>query len=455
MADLQLSITQEATKPPAKRWHCSLAPALAAWGISLDLFWKVAGTYFSQIILAGFSLASSIVVARLLGPAGRGEYAVAAAIGIIGVQFGSLGLPASNTYYLGRNRQLLSGLHANSIVLSFAVGGSASAVFAGVVLLRPALAPVHGLLLVLALCWVPFGLAYLLNQYLLVGLREVRAFNLIELANKVLALSLIGCLLVLHGITTDRVFAVTFAALLCSLSFSFARLRRLAPGRLAPSLALFRQGLGLGLRAQAVCFLGFILLRVDLLMVKYMLGSEQAGYYSIAANMADYILLLPTSLALILFPKLSAMEEPHRRWGVAGRVTWGAAALLLPLAGVCALLARPIVQGAFGKAYLPSVTSFLLLLPGVFCLGLETVMVQFLNSIGLPLSVAFAWLAACVTNIAINLWAIPHYGISGASMASTICYCLILILVLSIVRRERKRSHSPRTHLQILASAIS
>ncbi len=422
---------------PAKIWRRSLGPRLAAWGISLDLLSKAAGTYLSQIILAGLSLVSSIVVARLLGPAGRGEYAVAAAIGMTGVQLGNLGLPASNTYCLGRDRTLLSGLHANAIVLSFAAGGSASAVVACVVLFRSALAPVHGVLLPLALFWIPFGLAYLLSQNLLVGLHEMRAFNLIELGNKVLALFLIGCLFALHGVTAARIFGVTFAALLLSLSLSFARLRRLASDRLAPSLALFRQGIGLGLRAHVVCFLGFLLLRVDLLMVKYLLGPEQAGYYSIAANIADYILLLPTSLALILFPRLSAMSEIQRQWRITSSTAWGAAALLLPLTAVCALLARPVVQAAFGKAYLPSVTPFLLLLPGVFCLGLETVVVQFLNRVGLPLRVVVAWLTACIINFAINLWAIPRHGLSGASVASSVCYSLMLILVLWIARRER------------------
>ena len=114
--------------------------------------------------------------------------------------------------------------------------------------------------------------------------------------------------------------------------------------------------------------------------------------------------------------------------------------ILLPLIAVCALVAHPAIRIAFGKAYLPSVIPFLLLLPGVFCLALETIVAQFLASIGFPLSLVFAWLAVCVLKISLNFWAIPHYGIKGASVASTICYSVMLFLVLWIVNTQRKQA---------------
>jgi len=356
------------------------------------------------------------------------------------VQFGNLGLHTSNTYYVGKDRRLLAGLLANSLVVSLIVGGLASGVVTCSETSRPAMLPVHGFLLVLALCWVPFGLAYLLSQNLMVGIHEVRAYNTIELGNKALALCSIAILIAFGERSPALFLAVVLGALVCSLTVSVARLRRLAARPLLPSLALFRRGIGMGLRVYLACFFAFLVIRLDLLMVKYMLGSEQAGYYSIAANIADYILLLPASISLILFPKLTAMGDRSRQWNVAGKVTWGAAAILLPLIAVCALVAHPAIRIAFGKAYLPAVAPFLLLLPGVFCLALETIVAQFLASIGFPLIVVFAWMAACVLKIGINFWAIPHYGIKGASLASTICYSVMLLLVLWIVRAQRKRA---------------
>ena len=56
-----------------------------------DFVRKVMETYATRIFLMGIALVTTVVVARLLGPQGRGYYAVAAAIGALGVQFGTLG----------------------------------------------------------------------------------------------------------------------------------------------------------------------------------------------------------------------------------------------------------------------------------------------------------------------------------------------------------------------------
>jgi O-antigen/teichoic acid export membrane protein len=87
----------------------------------------------------------------------------------------------------------------------------------------------------------------------------------------------------------------------------------------------------------------------------------------------------------------------------------------------------------FGSAFLPAVPAFIWLMPGSFFLGVETVLVQFLNSLGFPKAIIGAWLVVVTLNIAANLWAIPAYGIVGASVVSTICYFAIFVFIAGIV----------------------
>lgn len=417
-----------------------LSSILSVFDISREFFFKAAGTYLTQLFLAGVSLLTSVLVARLLGPAGRGEYAVALAVALVGVQFGNLGLHSSNTFYVSRNAALLPGLLANSLILGGAVGGIFSAVAGLVAIVRPAWMPTGGMVLALALCWVPVGVAYLLSQNLLVGMQEIRAFNTIEVGNKILALALIGVLFPLGRVSPGSLLAVAYGAMIFSLVRAVARLRRLNSGRLRPSWALFRTGIGLGLRIYAACFLSFLVLRIDLLMVKYMLGAQQAGYYSIASNMADFILLLPIAISTILFPKLAALTDEKRRWQIAARVVWGISALVLPVIVVSGLIARYAIEIAFGTAYLPALVPFVFLLPGVFCLAVESVAVQCLASVGFPLSVVVAWAVICILKISINFWAIPYLGMKGASISSTICYAMMLLIVLWIIHGKRKQA---------------
>ena len=136
-------------------------------------FRNVAVTFTNRILLLGIGFVASVIVARVLGPEGRGAYAVAVAIGAIGVQFCNLGLHASNTYTVAKKPELLSTLVVNSAVVGIGLGGVVAAAVGLVFSLHPTLAPLHGLLLWLSLCWLPFGLCYLLFQNLLLDILPI------------------------------------------------------------------------------------------------------------------------------------------------------------------------------------------------------------------------------------------------------------------------------------------
>ena len=159
--------------------------------VSSDFIHKVLGTFITRILLMALGMVTSIIVARILGPEGRGLYAVAFAIGTIGVQFGNLGLHSSNTYYVAKDRKLLPQLVGNTLVVSFVFGGLIIALSGIIFSLWPNLAPIHGILLMMAILWIPFGLAYMLLQNILLGIMEIKTFNIIELTIRILTVFLI------------------------------------------------------------------------------------------------------------------------------------------------------------------------------------------------------------------------------------------------------------------------
>jgi len=80
-------------------------------------------------------------------------------------------------------------------------------------------------------------------------------------------------------------------------------------------------------------------------------------------------------------------------------------------------------------------------MPGTYFLGIETVMVQLLNSEGFPRIIVVAWVADMMINVALNFWAIPRYGITGASVVSSVCYFLMFVIVSAVVW---KRFYTPQ-----------
>jgi O-antigen/teichoic acid export membrane protein len=360
-------------------------------------------------------------------------FAVAAAVGAIGVQFGNLGLHASNTYFVAKDRELLPVLVGNTLVVSLGLGGTAALFGWILAATSPKLAPLPGTLLALALAWIPFGLAYQLLQNLLLGIGQVRAYNGIELVSKAIGLILVGLAVLMRRVSVEIMFAATMAALLVSFSLVLGKLRDSLRRPILLSLTVFRQHVGLGIKAYLIAFFGFLLMRIDLLMVKYILGADAAGYYSISETMAENMLTLPVVVGTILFPKLSGMTHAGEKLHLTRKAAFVTAALMVPITIIASLVARPMVQLMFGKSFIPAVTPFIWLMPGSFLLGIETVIVQYLNSFGFPKVIAYSWLLVTALNIGINLWAIPAYGINGAAIVSTVTYSLIFVLVVTMI----------------------
>jgi O-antigen/teichoic acid export membrane protein len=424
-------MTAKVSTAAARLWH------LAA---GTELRRSVLETYATRVLVLAVTFATAVVIARELGPTGRGFYAVAATLGAIGVQFGNLGLHASNIYHVAKDRALLPALIGNTLAVVFAA--CVVTALSGVGLIFwPNLSPVHGTLLLLALASVPVGLAYMLTQGLLLGVNEVRAYNKIECRGKFIALVLICVPALVHRGTVELLFGMTLSSVMLSFLWALLRLRRISMEPPELSLAVFRRSISTGINAYMILFFGFLVLRIDLLMVKYLLGATEAGYYSISQVLAENTMMFPVVVGLLLFPKLSATKEKEEKVRLANKAVLVTAALMLPVVVIAALAAAPIISIAFGRNFLPAVAPFVWLMPGTYFLGIETVMVQLLNSEGFPPIIVAAWIADTIVNVAVNFWAIPRYGITGASAVSSVCYFLIFLIVSGVVWKRNHARH--------------
>jgi len=394
---------------------------------------QVGETYFTQIAVVLLGFVNSILVVRLLGPAGRGEFAVAATLAAVGVQLSNLGLHSSNTYHASRDRTALPVLVGNSLLVSGVAGLAALAAYL-VLKSWSSLAPVEGPLLALMLFAIPLGLANLLFQNLLIGTQRIRAYNVIDLTTRVLAVLLVAATALLGIVSPAVVFAVVQAAVVISLAWMFLHLRPAFEGRLRASLASLRGGLGYGLRAYLGSLAAFLVLKSDIVLVSYLRGDVETGYYSIAVGLADILLMLPGVIGTVLFPRLAAAPDLEARWHLTRRVL----AVMVPgtpVALVATLLvARPLIWLAYGRAWDPSFGAVVWLLPGIGCLAINMILMNLFASCGMPRIVVVSPLLALVFNVAANLVVVPRLGFVGAAMTSSVAYTLMLAMSLLYIR---------------------
>jgi O-antigen/teichoic acid export membrane protein len=391
----------------------------------------VVATMGNRILLIGIGLVTSVIVARTLGPSGRGIYAVAVALTAICVQFGNLGLHASNTWAVARRPDLLGTLIANSLLVSAALGGGIAIVVLLVTAAFPDLIVLPTAVLTLALLAIPANLAYLLLQNLLLGTQRIRYFNGVELLNRVVIVVAFAAAIWLGIVSPEVAVGAGLVAAVVTTALAGVVLVRSAGRSIAPRLAILVENSRYGFRAYAAALFSFLVIRADLLLVNYFRGPTDTGYYSIAVSLADLVYLPPVVIGSMLFPRLAAMKDSTERRALTNASLIVTAGGMLLAVVAAALLSEFGVRLLFGAEFEPAVPAFLWLLPGILTLSIYTILANYFAATGLPIVAVLGPLAGLGADVVLNLVLIPAMGFVGASIASSVAYALMLVMGLT------------------------
>jgi O-antigen/teichoic acid export membrane protein len=191
----------------------------------------------------------------------------------------------------------------------------------------------------------------------------------------------------------------------------------------------------------------FLYQRVDVLLLGAFAGVAVAGEYAAAYRILDGILLLPAAVVAAFLPSWTA----RRNRGGAGPVV----VLLVGvgvLAGVELILAREfLVDLLFGDAYgsAAEILAILAISLPIFYADIALVWIAYAR--GLEKRVALLGVAALISNVALNLVLVPRHGGVGAAVATVVTEAVICsgyVLALGVHRRENRA----RT-VRLLASA--
>lgn len=408
--------------------------------MALSFRGKVALTLFGRGMVVGIGLVSSVVTARWLGPEGRGLLAALSVLTGLSLQFGNPGLHTGNVYVVARQPERTRGVLGNTLIVSLFAGTLAAIVACAAALLRPGWFPgIPFPLIALTSAVLPFQFMILLYQNTLLGMGEAAAFNLFEVGNKIVTFALLATWLVLlHGGAAGA--AVLFAGMAVLFGVASALYcHRRVPFRPVLDRDLLGEMLRYGARVYLSCLLAFLVIRSDLLLVNYFLGTSQAGVYSIAVQIADTLLLLPVTIGMILLPRVAG-ERSERQEEVTARVLRHTALMLFGLCLAAGILVGPVVRLLYGESFSGAILATRLLLPGVLALGLNGVLMNHFGGRGMPAITALAPAAGLVLNVALNVLVVPRYGLAGASVSSSLAYGLMLLLSLGAFLRSGRVS---------------
>jgi O-antigen/teichoic acid export membrane protein len=388
-------------------------------------------TLASQISLLVTGLLTGIVTARVLGPTGRGQLAIALLVpALLALLFG-LGSTISGVYFVASGRLTVEDVTSNTSAFVLIATGAAAVLLVLLQMsggLSAALPHLPHRYLVAAFPILPLSL--MSNAYTAVvrGLQMMRKAAVLDALQG--ATSLIATLVALLALHTSVAGAAVAAGCgpLASWLAAMVVLRphgmSLRP-RLRRSVSL--PVLGFGVRGDLANLTQFFSYRLDSFLVNAFVGAAAVGIYSIATRLAELLWVVPTAVSNVVLPRAAASraEDLNRS---TPRMFGRTLAVVAASAVVLAALSGPVIYLFYGRAFAAAAVPLLLLLPGIVLLGGATVLTNELAGRGHPGYNTINSVTGLMATVLLDLILIPRFGIKGAAIASTLAYTVNAVL---------------------------
>lgn len=401
----------------------------------------------TSIGLYGFGLITGPILARALGPAGRGDIAaVIAPATVLGLVL-AFGMPTAAAYFVDtvpENQLLVTATSFGLVVgvpicgvLWFLVptylsGNSAAAVtWARVVLVILPLS-------------VGASSALEVRRRLKPGI----SWNCWRSTPIVVPAVAIVFLAVADRLTLHSFFAAYTLGALLPIVFLLSRLAECRPWP-RPSFSTFRLMLPYSWRAASIAASTSLTSRLDQIVLVGIVTPAQLGLYAVAAMVASVTNVLTSGLSASLFGHLRG-ESCEARADARFLHTMLATLLISSVVAVALALFAPVVlRVVFGDQFAPAAPALRFLLLGSVAYDMVGVITTKLFADGRPGEAAWSSLfGTIITVIGLIVWA-PRSGIKGAAMVTSIAWASQVVF---LVARGGIRRPSSRCPLAMLPS---
>jgi O-antigen/teichoic acid export membrane protein len=397
----------------------------------MNLVSNIITTLFTRVGVLICALIASIVLARMLGPEGRGLFALILLLPEIATAFGLLGFDHANVVYAGLEPETRRALVWHSAALAIVLGVALALPMMSYIALGapgfPALAQGPQSLFLLALSLVPVTI--LVNYWfsILRGMNHIFLTNAVEIGSKITSLLILIVFLVWLRLGVAGAVVTSVVMDLGTLVVALFLLKHVGVfGRPSFDWTLWKRTARFALPSYCAIVLSYLNYRVDQLIIAILLPAEQLGFYVLAVSLAERLWILTGAAANALLPHLANSKE--RDLALPAIVTrhvvlWTGAGCFIVF-----VLADVLIRMLYSPAFADGVAPLRWLLPGILVatigknLGAELLLRKMVGYF-----VGMAGVAA-VVNLVGNLLLVPRMGISGAALASTISYSVLSLM---------------------------
>jgi O-antigen/teichoic acid export membrane protein len=396
---------------------------------SAMLFWsRAAGS-------AGFFTAV-LILARSLGPTGRGTIAFITVGALVLAKLAGFGMGEATSVLAARRVEARGALLSNLMLFVLTSALVLGAVGFGVLFLFPGERPA-GVdapeLAIMVGAAVGIALSEACGAYL-VGCGRLRRLAVLAAATTWTYPVLLGLAWLAAGLTVTRAALAWVASSAIGVVVMFWQAERGA-GVARPSPRLLLESIHFGIRAWVGGLARLLNFRIDQILMGFLATEAALGIYAVAVNASEALLYLPAATATALLPVAARADARERveRTLRAFRST----ALVTAGAGVAAAVLGPVlIPVVFGSAFDGSVVPFLFLVPGALGFAATAIFSSALMASSYPGLSSLGPFVSLAAGVALDLLLIPRFGASGAAAAASVAFLAGGFVALAAFRRR-------------------
>lgn len=398
---------------------------------SSSLFYNTMHSLVTAVLSVVLSFATSIIVARGLGPTAKGGVDIIfATVNLLVMVFG-FSLTSGIVYFIAQGRLEIKRLINKLIVLSFfqSLLASISLTIALQSSISSEIIPKQiqewSTSTVIFLVFLS-----LVNNYyysILVGFQDFSRANICVVLTKTIHFLMILSLFVSlsFGFLEFDERNVIWISVISSV-FSILLLRK----SITPLLSFKARDKENGVKdiifysspsylANIVQYLSY---RLDIFIVGLLMDLREVGLYALSINISQSIWLFSGTISNVLYPNVASEKDRNSINLRTARVARLTLLLNTILGSILTFIGANFLPFIFGEDFRESVLPLLLLLPGVAIFGVTNVISAYFVGIGKPVLTFWFAIICLVTTVFLDIFFIPLWGIEGAAIASSFAY---------------------------------
>lgn len=393
----------------------------------------------TEFVCMALGVAQNVMLTRILGPDGIGQYAIIISAMPLAALVCCLGVPISFLYHSQRNPDKTKEYLINAFWLLSGLG------FAGGLLLvvliftqQGYFGTLPGYAMGMIFIFMPVALWQVLARNSLLIDIQARRLSIIRLLMGIGTVLLILCLWGVGILKVPQAVVCYIIPCFIPLILGWVWIRPMIDFSIRPSFGISQELIVMGIKLNWADLMIVVNTQASIFVVRYLLGSfEQVGYFTRGLSISMLAVIASQTALPMLFSRWAALPEKDLARHVE-KVMRFAASMALAVIIVILLGGKWIVLIMYGARFLPAVKPMMILVPGSVLYLLSRIMRELLNSRGRPEMSGLAMLVSTVVNVILCWSLVPQMGTAGAALAQTSANVLLLVAFALMVRNKYK-----------------